>query len=64
MDDWAKELAGKVCICKINVDELNEIAAAYNVRSMPTFVQVDSKGKEVTRKVGAQEIIRFVDQLK
>lgn len=64
MDGWAKELDGKVCICKVNVDEAADMASFYKIRSMPTVIQVDSQGKEIARKVGPQDIIQYVNGLK
>lgn len=40
-------------ICKINVDEVPELAAAFGVSSIPTLV-VLKDGKEVTRSLGAK----------
>ena len=64
MDTFAKELDGKVCICKVNVDEAGDIASFYKIRSMPTVLRVDSQGKEIARKVGPQEIMQYVNGLK
>ena len=40
-------------VCKINVDEAPELAAIFNVSSIPTLV-VLKDGKEVTRSLGAK----------
>ena len=39
---------------KINVDSAPQVAAAYNVRSVPTTILVDSQGEEISRFVGAK----------
>lgn len=39
---------------KINVDTAPAVAAAYNVRSVPTVVLVNSSGNEISRFVGAK----------
>ena len=47
----AKEFEGDVIIKKVNVDQNQELAAAYGVRSIPTLVHLID-GKEVGRIVG------------
>ena len=37
---------------KVNVDNVPALAAAYNVRSVPTVVVVDRSGNEINRSVG------------
>jgi thioredoxin 1 len=48
----AKEYQGKVKICKLNVDDANDIAAKYQVMSIPTIL-LFNKGKVVSQTVGA-----------
>ena len=66
LDGWAKELQGKVLLCKINIDSVSarDVLALYKVQSVPTFVEVDNKGSEVLRKVGTQDIIQYINQYK
>jgi thioredoxin 1 len=48
------EIAGEradIKVCKINVDEQNELAAAFNVMSIPTLV-VMKDGKAVNQSAG------------
>ena len=52
MDELEKELAGKVTIEKINVDENQETAAKFQVMSIPTYVVVKDN-REVERIIGA-----------
>jgi thioredoxin 1 len=52
LDELAAEFSGKLKICKINVDEENELAGQHNVVSIPTLV-VYQNGKVVRRQVGA-----------
>ena len=47
----ATEYQGKVKVCKLNVDEANDIAAKYQVMSIPTII-VFNKGKIVKQIVG------------
>jgi thioredoxin-like negative regulator of GroEL len=44
----------EVPVQKINVDEQQDLAIQYSVRSVPTVILVDSTGKELARKVGIQ----------
>jgi len=48
----AGSLAGKVKIVKLNVDENPQIAAKYNVMSIPTLM-VFKNGELASRQVGA-----------
>lgn len=47
----AKEYEGKVKVCKINVDEQPDLAAKYNVMSIPSFFFIKN-GEAVDSKVG------------
>lgn len=40
IDELAEEYAGKVDIYKVNVDDEQELAAIFNVRSIPTLVYI------------------------
>lgn len=49
-------------ICKINVDEQQELAAKYKVMTIPTLIVVKD-GKEVSRSVGVKpkdEILKMI----
>ena len=61
----AESYADKAVVCKINVDEQSNIAAEFQVMSIPTLV-LFKDGKEVTRIVGykpRQEIAKVLDGL-
>lgn len=51
LDQLASELAGKVSVCKVNVDDASEIAGKFNIRSIPTLL-VFKDGKVVDQMVG------------
>ncbi len=52
LDEISQELAGKVKVAKVNIDENPELAAQFGVRSIPTLMIF--KGGEVADiKVGA-----------
>jgi thioredoxin 2 len=53
IDELAAEMAGRVRVAKLNVDENPATAARFNARSIPTLLALKS-GREVDRIVGAQ----------
>jgi thioredoxin 2 len=64
VDALAAELAGRVRVAKLNVDENPRTAARYRVASIPTLL-VFKNGREVDRLVGAlpkPEIARRLEQ--
>jgi thioredoxin len=64
IEQLARELAGRVKVGKLNVDENPRAAARFGARSIPTLVLV-ANGKEVDRLVGLQpklEIQRWLEQ--
>ncbi len=63
-DQWAKDLQGKATFCKVNVDVARELAMKYRVQAMPTLIALHPEGKEMARKVGVDEIVQYVHQLK
>ncbi len=48
----ADEYDGKLKVAKINVDEAGELAAEYNIVSIPSILLFD-KGKVVNQQIGA-----------
>jgi thioredoxin 1 len=58
-----KYYTGNVPIENINIDEDNESAMTYGIRSVPTCILLDEHGTEVRRKTGmmmADEFENFV----
>ena len=51
LEELATELAGRVRVAKLNVDENQVTASRFNVRSIPTLLVLKS-GREVDRLVG------------
>ena len=47
---------------KIDVDQNQDLAMQYSVRSIPTVVLVDNTGKEYARQVGVQQEQMLVEQ--
>jgi thioredoxin 1 len=51
LDDLAKDLAGKIKIAKVNVDENPNIPSKYGVRGIPTLM-VFKDGQVAATKIG------------
>jgi thioredoxin len=65
IDELAAEMAGRVRVVKLNVDENPATAARFDLRSIPTLL-VFKAGREVDRIVGVQpksEISRRLEPL-
>lgn len=65
VEEVASEYEGKAEIVKCNVDDCEEIAAQYSIRSIPTIIFFKD-GKAVDRLVGAvpkSEITAKIDAL-
>ncbi|NTS76542.1 thioredoxin TrxA [Catenovulum sp. SM1970] len=63
IDEVATELAGKVKIGKLNVDDSNEVAAKFNIRGIPTLLMFKN-GAVVDNKVGAVskgQLVEFIN---
>lgn len=63
IDEIEKELAGKVEVIRINVDEKPDEASKYGVMSIPTYI-VMNDDKEVGRKIGVtskQELLKLLN---
>ncbi len=52
LDELAGELAGKVTIAKMNIDQNPEAPTRYNVRAIPTMI-LFKDGKPIATKAGA-----------
>jgi thioredoxin 1 len=52
LEEIAGEMAGKVKVTKLNVDDNQEVAAKYGIRSIPTLM-IFKDGKLAATKVGA-----------
>jgi len=62
IEELEKELAGKVEVVKINVDEKPEEAQKYGVMSIPTYIVLKDE-KEVGRKIGVtskQDLLKLL----
>jgi thioredoxin 2 len=64
IDDLASEMAGRVRVAKLNVDENPSTSAHFNVRGIPALLVLKA-GREVDRIVGVQpkpEILRRLER--
>jgi len=63
LDEAAKDYAGRLKICKLNIDQNRETAVKYAVRSIPTLM-LFKNGELVSTHVGALskgQLMAFVD---
>ncbi len=51
LEEAAPEVVGRVTIVKVNVDQCQQVAARYNVRSIPTLM-LFKNGQPESTKVG------------
>ena len=58
----ADKYAGKVTVCKVNLDRAPVIAQEYGVMAIPT-VLIIKNGKEMKRLVGLRPESEYADQL-
>ena len=65
LEELAKEMAGRVRVAKLNVDENPATATRFNVMSIPTLLVLKG-GREMERIVGVQpktEIVRRLERV-
>jgi thioredoxin 2 len=65
LEELANEMAGRVRVAKVNVDENPATASRFQVRSIPTLL-VLKRGEELDRIVGVQpkqEILRRLERV-
>ncbi|MEW5893959.1 thioredoxin [Sulfuritortus calidifontis] len=63
LDEVAKEYAGRVKVCKLNIDENQQTPPKYGIRGIPTLMVFKNGSVEAT-KVGAlskSQLTAFVD---
>ena len=63
LEEIASEMAGKVKIAKVNIDENPELAAQFGVRSIPTLLMFKD-GEIAANLVGAAPKSRLSDWIK
>ncbi|RFB79090.1 thioredoxin TrxA [Methylovirgula sp. 4M-Z18] len=63
LDEIAKEMAGKVKVVKLNVDENPAVSAKLGIRSIPTLM-LFKNGQVASQKVGAApkgELVKWIN---
>ncbi len=63
LEEVAKEYAGKLKVCKLNIDENNETPPKFGIRGIPTLMLFKGGNVEAT-KVGAlskSQLAAFID---
>ncbi len=63
VEEIAVELQGKAKVCKVNVDEAQELAAKFDVMSIPTLI-IFKNGAAVEQMVGALPKQALLNKLK
>lgn len=63
VDKVASEVAGTAKVGKVNVDEEQELASAFNIMSIPTLVVIYN-GKLVKQAVGVRSKEEILEMLK
>ena len=59
LEQFAQKYADKVKVCKVNVDENQELAMQFGIMSIPT-IMVFANGQPVNKAVGVQSIDNLV----
>jgi thioredoxin 1 len=62
VEELAQDLAGKMKVAKVNVDEAQELAAQFSIMSIPTML-VFKKGQVVDTIVGAMSKDQLLGKL-
>ncbi len=65
LDEIAQEYAGKLKVCKLNIDDNEQTPPKYNVRGIPTLM-IFRDGKVQATKVGAVskgQLKAFIDEV-
>jgi len=63
VEEIAKEMEGKAKVCKVNVDDEQDLAMKYNIMSIPTFL-IFKDGKVVNSTLGVQDKEKLINLLK
>lgn len=63
IEEIAVEVDGQAKVCKVNVDEAQDLAAQYNVMSIPTLI-IFKNGQIVDQMMGALPKPALIDKLK
>lgn len=62
ISEIAEEYGDKIKVCKVNVDDEGELAASFNVMSIPTLVVVKD-GKVTNSAIGVRPKAQIVEMI-
>lgn len=65
LDELSGEMAGKLTIAKVNIDQNPETPSKYGVRGIPTMI-IFKDGQAIATKVGAMpksKIVEWIDSV-
>ena len=62
IDELAGDFEGKANICKVNIDEEQDLAVKYGIRSIPTIIFMKD-GEVVDQMIGASSKQAFTDKI-
>ena len=62
LDEIEEEMAGKMEVVKVNVDDADEVAAQYRIMSIPTLLFFKN-GQVVDKTVGAMPKAQLVEKI-
>lgn len=63
IEDLANEFEGQTSVCKVNVDEMPDIASQYKIMSIPT-VMIFKNGEIVDKAVGVRTKEEYQNMIK
>ena len=63
LDELEEEMADKISVVKVNVDDADEIAAQYRIMSIPTLLFIKN-GQIVDKTVGAMPKPALAEKIK
>lgn len=63
IEDLADEFEGKTSVCKLNVDEMPDVASQYKIMSIPT-VMIFKNGEVVDKAVGVRTKEEYQNMIK
>ena len=63
IEDLANEFEGKTSVCKVNVDEMPDLASNYKIMSIPT-VMIFKNGEIIDKAVGVRTKEEYQNMIK
>lgn len=63
LDRSAASLGGNYKFLKVNVEKMTELSHQYRIRSMPTVLVFNTKGAEIERQIGTDQIESLLQRL-